>query len=138
MPIDVTRRGFLAGLLGATVIAVVPKAAQVALASEIAPIDPWAIQAPFGTTYQWVRCALLGEPDPLNVEKRLENGWTFVAPSLHPGAPLSTAERAIETCGLILMEKPTIEVNKALAVERKAIEARLTRIGYHDACRRDD
>lgn len=103
--LDLTRRGFLVGLLGTAVIAVLPKAAAEALAPEA--IDPWSIQAPPGITYQWVRTAILGEPDPWNVQARIDNGWTFVAPSDHPGAPVSTVQAAIETHGLILMEKPT-------------------------------
>ena len=119
MPIDSTRRGFLAGLLGAAVIAVVPKAALIAEPA-VQPIDPFSITAPPGTTYQWVRCALLGEPDPENVELRLKNGWTFVAPAAHPGAPVSTAEKAIAACGLILMQRPTAEVQAQLAAEYEA------------------
>ena len=121
---EVTRRGFLAGLLGATVIAMVPKGAMAV--EEIAPqtIDPWSIQAPPGTTYQWVRCSLLGEPDPANVEARLSNGWKFVAPAAHPGAPLSTAEKAIETGGLILMSKPTADHEASQLLERAEIEER--------------
>ncbi len=124
MPIELSRRGFLAGLFGTAVIAVVPKAAEIVLAPEIVPIDPWSIKAPDGTTYQWVRCALLGEPDPQNVKDRLDNGWKFVEPARHVGAPTSTAEKAIETCGLILMEKPTVEVEKTLEAEREHAKER--------------
>lgn len=113
---DLTRRGFLAGLLGTAVIAVVPKSALIETAP--VPIDPWSIQAPSGTTYQWVRSALLGEADPTNVQARLDSGWTFVAPTTHPGAPISTVQKAIETQGLILMEKPTAEVELTVARER--------------------
>jgi len=119
--IETSRRGFLAGLMGVAVIAVVPHdpAALVADAvPSIPPIDPWAIKAPPSQTYQWVRCALLNEPDPANVEARLANGWTFVAPETHPGAPVSTAEQAIETCGLILMEKPTEQVVAYMEAEK--------------------
>ncbi len=117
MALETTRRGFLAGLLGVTVIAVIPKAIQTIL-PEVVSIDPWAIQAPPGTTYQWVRTALLGTPDPENVQKRLDNGWVFVPPAVHPGAPLSTVNTAIETSGLILMQKPTALVQETLAQER--------------------
>ena len=102
--VELTRRGFLAGLFAtAVIVANVPKASL--LADVVEPIDPWGIKAPPGWTYQWVRSALLGEPDPENVQKRLDNGWTFVLPATHPGAPVSTIQKAIETSGLILMEK---------------------------------
>lgn len=126
MAIEVSRRGFFAGLFGTAVIAILPKPA-LALATDpvvIPAIDPWAIKAPDGIIYQWVRTALLGVPDPANVAARLDNGWLFVAPSIHPGAPVSTVERAIEACGLILMEKPTVEVVKALQAEREAMGKR--------------
>lgn len=115
--VDLTRRGFLAGLLGTAVIVALPKQTT-AIAPD--PIDPWSIKAPEGTTYQWVRTALLGEPDPANVQARLDNGWAFVAPTVHPGAPASTVEQAIETHGLILMEKPTAAVQES---EAKRLEA---------------
>lgn len=121
MAFDATRRGFLAGLFGTAVIVAMPKPV-LALVEPIAPdaIDPWAIVAPPGTTYQWVRTALLGEPDPANVQARIDSGWKFVVPDLYPGAPVSTVEKAIETSGLILMEKPTIEVERLLVAERNA------------------
>ncbi len=106
----------VAGLFGTAVIAVVPKSALIEVAP--VPIDPWSIQAPPGITYQWVRSALLGEADPANIQARLDNGWAFVAPSVHPGAPVSTVEKAIETQGLILMQKPTPDVELTLARER--------------------
>jgi hypothetical protein len=108
--VELTRRGFLAGLFAtAVIVANVPKASL--LADVIEPIDPWGIKAPPGWTYQWVRSALLGEPDPENVQKRLDNGWTFVLPAAHPGAPVSTVQKAIETSGLILMQKTTAAVD---------------------------
>lgn len=120
--IELSRRGFLAGLFGTAVIAVVPKTAllEVAAPTPIEPIDPWSIKAPDGVTYQWVRTALLGVPDIENVQKRIDNGWMFVVPATHPGAPVSTVQSAIETCGLILMQKPTQLVHETLAAEREA------------------
>lgn len=126
MPFEPTRRGFLAGLLGLTVVAVLPKVPGTAPEA----IDPWAIQPPPGTTYQWVRTALLGEPDPANVQLRLDNGWQFVGPETHPGAPVSTVEHAIESSGLILMQKPTAEVQAALKAERTANEERWAAQGF--------
>ncbi len=119
-----TRRGFLAGLFGTAVIVALPKATP-APAPAVEAIDPWAITAPPGTTYQWVRTALLGDPDPANVQARLDNGWKFVTPSTHPGAPVSTVEHAIETQGLILMGKPTVEVEKFAASEKAARQTTL-------------
>lgn len=104
-----TRRGFLAGLLGLTVVAVLPSMPGMA---PVLPkvLDPFSIKPPEGLTYQWVRTALLGEPDPANVAARVENGWTFVAPSIHPDAPTATLDTSIESGGLVLMQKPTSEV----------------------------
>jgi hypothetical protein len=112
---ELSRRGFLAGLLGTAVIAVIPKAADVVMPAE--PFDPWAVKAPDGTTYQWVRTALLGEADPANVQARLDNGWQFVAPTTYPSAPTTTLGNAIETHGLVLMEKPTAAVRAQIAEE---------------------
>lgn len=105
MPIEATRRGFLAGLLGTAVVAVLPS-------TPYAAVDPWDIRPPEGITYQWVRTALLGVPDPDNVQKRLDNGWTFVVPTVHPGAPTSTLEQTIAFGGLVLMAKPTPAVQE--------------------------
>jgi hypothetical protein len=124
-----TRRGFLSALLGFSVVAVLPKMALDAVAAP--SIDPFKIVAPDGTTYQWVRTALLGVPDPENLQARLDNGWTFVAPAEHPGAPSSTLGHAIEETGLILMQKPTAEVVAYQAKERADREACLADRGLH-------
>lgn len=124
MSLDTTRRGFLAGLLGLTVIAVVPRFIPDAAAAEAPAVDPFAIQAPEGTTYQWVRSALLGEPDPANIEVRLSNGWRFVSPSTHPQAPTATVGDAVEWGGLVLMERPTADVQAQLAQEQAAFQER--------------
>lgn len=105
-----TRRGFLQGLLGLTVVAIVPGLREVAAQPIAKIVDPFAIKAPDGTTYQWVRTALYGEPDPENVRLRLTNGWKFVAPDLHANAPTSKLGDVVEHGGLVLMEKPTVDV----------------------------
>lgn len=113
MTITATRRGFLAGLLGTTVIAVMPKAATIA---EAAPtIDVYEITAPDGWTYQWVASHVMGEPTPMNVQARLDKGWTFVAPATHPEKPAIDIARAVEGGGLILMQKETHLVEKPKA-----------------------
>ncbi len=129
MTIETSRRGFLQGLLGLTVVAALPKVpGALALPQSI---DPWGISAPAGLTYQWVRTALLGAPDPENLQKRLDNGWIFVVPEVHPGAPLSTVENAVAFGGLILMQKPTVEVERSLAVALAEQEAQWAAKGFH-------
>lgn len=123
MPIESTRRGFLKGLLGLTVVAIVPLPGDGV--GQVPAVDPYAIKAPEGTTYQWVRTALFGEPDPENVRLRLTNGWTFVAPDAHAGAPTSKLGDAVERGGLVLMQKPTVDVQAELAAERRT--SRFTR-----------
>lgn len=116
MTIELSRRSFLKGLAGVAVIAALPKpiihavAAEpkIAQAAEIS-LD---VQAPPGITYQWVRTALMGEPDMENLQNRLDSGWTFVRPSAHPEMPVTDAAIAFETGGLILMEMPTVEVER--------------------------
>lgn len=105
MTITATRRGFLAGLLGTTVIAVLPKAASIADAAPV--LQPYDIAAPSGWTYQWVATHVMGEPMPQNVEVRLNNGWTFVPPVNHPTVPAVDIARAVDGGGLILMQKET-------------------------------
>lgn len=108
--------------MGLTVVAVLPEMPGMAPVLPKA-LDPFAIKPPAGLTYQWVRTALLGEPDPANVAARVENGWTFVAPSIHPDAPTATLDISIENGGLVLMQKPTSEVMAQLAKDHAAAKA---------------
>ena len=115
---EVNRRGFLSGLFGVSVIAALPVAAAEVLAITPAPAPLYDlgarlnIQAPPGWTYNWVRSALLGEPDPENVQRRLDLGWRFVEPSRHPELAAMPAEEAVDAFGLILMEKQTALIDK--------------------------
>ena len=130
MTLELTRRGFLQGLLATAVIVSLPKSPSVA--APVEPIDPFAIKAPDGITYQGVRTALCGEPDPENVQLRLDNGWTFVRPATHPGAPVSSLGHAVETGGLVLMEQPTYLVEERKARERAPMMDRDQRVaGIH-------
>lgn len=128
MTIDLTRRGFLKGLAGTAVIAVLPKVhlapAQPAIAEAVPP--PTTLTPPPGITYNWVRTALMGEPDVANLEDRLNNGWTFVRPSAHPEMPVEDAAIAFERQGLILMQCPTIECELRAIAERFAKKDRLS------------
>lgn len=128
--IETTRRGFLAGLLGTSVIAVLPIPTQQVFGAGVTPLDdPFSqILPPDGTTYQWITSAVMGQPCPENVEGFLSRGWKFVLPSAHPGAPTASAENAIATCGLILMQKPTVEQEKTRQAEREAA-AEMLRVG---------
>lgn len=93
-----------------------------------------SVKAPPGITYQWVRSALLGEPDPENVERRLNAGWAFVQPSAQPDLKVTDAAEAIEKGGLILMEKATHLVEEELRAQHiSAMKRMLGSIGVHDA-----
>lgn len=125
MTAETTRRGFLQGLLGAVVICALPKEVQ-ALARD--DFDPFSITAPDGWTYQWVRTAVMGEKDERALEARLLNKWTFVKPLMYPQAPVGTLRHAIESHGLVLMEKSTVLVE---ADERKRRITGSCSIGNH-------
>lgn len=125
-----TRRGFLQGLLGLTVVAIVPGMKETAAEPIAKLIDPYAIKAPEGITYQWCRTSLLGEPDPENIRLRLTNGWKFVAPNIHTGAPTSKLGDAVEHGGLVLMEKSTDKVQ--IELEKDWKRRNLVAIAFDD------
>lgn len=77
MTVDISRRGFLKGLVGTAVIVAVPISFPAATPEPAVDVLESA-KPPAGITYQWVRTHLMGEPDVENVEKRIQNGWTFV------------------------------------------------------------
>ncbi len=130
MTLELTRRGFLQGLLATAVIVSLPKPSPSGTVEPLA--DPFAIKAPDGITYQWVRTSLCGDPDPENVQLRLDNGWTFVTPATHPRAPVSSLGHAVETGGLVLMEQPTHLVEERKARERAPMMDRDHRVaGIH-------
>jgi len=118
-----TRRGFLASLLGSAVIVSLP-GTKLLEQAPLPKVADWDVRPPPGMTYQWVRSALLGEPDPENVEKRLATGWKFVEPIRHPGTLVMSAERAIENHGLILMEKPTKDIDEPTAYDIHTMSVR--------------
>lgn len=85
--------------------------------------DPFSEHVPpDGITYQWVRTALCGEPDPQSLVSRVESGWQFVAPQRHRTAVTCPLSEAITTTGLVLMERPTVEVDWERAKERAVAE----------------
>lgn len=130
MTVDLTRRNFLKGLAGTAVIVAMPLPV---LPSQPAPQPPIEVlnsaKPPEGFTYQWVRTHLMGEPDIQNVEDRIQNGWTFVLPKEQPHLPKEDAALAIENGGLILMQKPTADVE---AEKRAAYVANMKRAGYSE------
>lgn len=115
---ELNRRGFLSGLLGTAVIAAFPPD----LVCGITAVPE--VKAPEGVTYEWARTALLGEPDLENIERRIANGWTFVTQEAHPGIEFTGFAEVVERNGLALMQKPTIDVERAREeLARKVEEA---------------
>jgi hypothetical protein len=148
MTVNVSRRQALAGILAtATSVIAIPSGDRfAAVASELWPtpaplpvgvaeVDPYAIAAPDGWVYQWCRSALMGEPDPANIQMRLDNGWTFVEPEAHPGAPTVNTEAAIGQGGLILMKKPKVLVTEAMRAQREEANKRFGGIDLANAMR---
>ena len=80
--------------------------------------DPPQLPVPAGTTYQWVHTTLMGEPDLQSLHQRLDSGWTFVAPSVHPTSLAMTVDEAIGRQGFCLMGKPTVLIEEQRAKER--------------------
>lgn len=85
--------------------------------------DPFAaLSPPDGMTYQWVRTAICGEADPKALVSRVASGWTFVPINRHADAVTCPLSEAIHMTGLVLMERPTGEVDWECAKERAIAE----------------
>lgn len=70
---------------------------------EFVPHPDWA--------YRWIRTAMVGTPDALNVSSKMREGWEPVKRSEHPEIKLlhvgdSSFQDSIETGGLILCKCP--------------------------------
>lgn len=122
---ETDRRGFLSILAGTAVLAMFPKApgaTEPSMATRTAALNILdSVKAPPGMTYMWVRTALFGDPDPENVKRRLDNGWTFVKPERHADiTPIDGADAFIHG-GLVLMERPTNQVTQEYEKERQKV-----------------
>jgi hypothetical protein len=117
---ETTRRHFLKGFAGCVVVASLPGIVIDSMTNGFfaGSVGMPPVQAPDGMTYQWIRSSLLGEPDVANIEWRLSKGWTFVSPLTHPELPTSDIDDAIGQGGLVLMQKPTIDVEAGRAAEQ--------------------
>lgn len=117
------RRDFLIAMLGTNVIAVLPKESSL---EDAAPfLDPYAVEAPEGITYQWVSSSICGEPNPMNIQARLDNGWTFVSPVEHPTLATSAVSQAVERGGLILMQKQSALIEPPKALHQRCFDEML-------------
>ena len=70
-----------------------------------------------GYTYHWVRIALRGEADPMNVSSKLREGWEPVKASDHPEIHMMTVEDErfkdnVVIGGLMLCKAPVEFVNE--------------------------
>ena len=78
-----------------------------------------------GWSYQWVRTACHGKPDPANMSDHYENGWRPVGDTAilkHYGV---TDAKHVERDGLMLCERRVELTNQALAEDRRnALELR--------------
>lgn len=120
--IQVSRRGFLAGLAGTLVLAKLPYApptsAQAAKGTHIGfqNLDP---VPPPGYIYNWKRSSLMGIPEPDYLKSCLDQGWEFVTPDAHPEMTPVDAADAVEGCGLVLMRLPVAKAEELQRAQRE-------------------
>lgn len=120
--IEVSRRGFLAGLAGTLVLAKMPYAppaqAHVSRGTHLG-FQSFEPKPPPGFIYNWKRSSLMGIPEPDYLKSCLDQGWEFVAPEAHPEMKAVDAADAVEGCGLVLMR---LSVEKAEELHREQRE----------------
>jgi hypothetical protein len=75
---------------------------------------------------QWVRTSCHGKPDQANVNHHMDNGWRPAAPKFYPQVmPDQRNANVIERDGLMLMERPKVLTEQALAEQHQdALELR--------------
>ena len=69
-----------------------------------------------GWSYQWNRVTCFGEPDPIEINRMMDNGWRYVRPESPLGRMYGAKNDAgyIEVGGLVLMERPQALTDEAL------------------------
>lgn len=64
-----------------------------------------------GMSFRWIATAVLGQPDPSNVSKKLREGWEPVRAEDHPELLLAPDKNGnVELGGLMLCKMPTERV----------------------------
>lgn len=81
---------------------------------------------PDGWTYQWRRLEMIGKQDKFYMNELKQRGWREVPGSRHPDmVPEGWGDQPIVKKGLILMELPTILVERSQGVEKREAETEL-------------
>jgi len=85
--------------------------------------DPHAVPEEYkepGWTYQWNRMSCFNAPDPMEMNRMLDNGWEYVRPSSRLGQLYGVKDADyIEIGGLVLMERREELTNEALEENRR-------------------
>lgn len=85
--------------------------------------DPYAVPDDYkdpGWTYQWNRVSCFNEPDPMEMNRMLDNGWEYVRPNSRLGQLYGVTDKDfIEVGGLVLMERREELTNEALEENRR-------------------
>lgn len=75
------------------------------------PMAPGLLKPPDGMTYNWKRVFITqDDPDLENIARMVMYGWKPVPLSRHPEMPANPVSYWIEHGGLVLMEKPTMDI----------------------------
>jgi hypothetical protein len=86
--------------------------------------DPYNIPEAFkepGWSYQWNRLSAYNEPDPVEINRMMDNGWRYVKPDTRLGRMYTSPghnKDFIEIGGLVLMERPQSLTDEAIEEQR--------------------
>ena len=89
------------------------------------PGDPFAIVAPAGLAYQWVRCGTGGVLDLKSIQSRFDSGWSLVPPSAHPDRSALPIDVIVGASGLVLMQKSADAVDAERLRQKNENDAKL-------------